>query len=108
MKLVFGRISMCFLISGHTSKVSFKAVLALSGRRYGFISIMLRRQVHSSNNGSWPGLSILVLKNDAEAVTHWKTVKENMPLQVKIAILLDLEITKCMPWPVAKDYNTVV
>lgn len=29
MKPILGRISMCFLISGHTSKVSFKAVLAL-------------------------------------------------------------------------------
>lgn len=32
MKPILGRISMCFLISGHTSKVSFKAVLALLGK----------------------------------------------------------------------------
>lgn len=38
MKPVLGRISMCFLISGHTSKVSFKAVLALSGKKCGQIS----------------------------------------------------------------------
>lgn len=42
MKPVFGRIFMCFLISGHTSNVSFNAVLHLSSKRYDFISITLR------------------------------------------------------------------
>lgn len=39
IKPVFGRISMCFLISRHTSKVSIKAVVALLYKRYGFINI---------------------------------------------------------------------